>query len=108
MPQTLSCQNPGSAPEKEQNRREVGGRTISVDRHLHHLYLFMGVEKAESQEQIRGLDEDGATGILALDAETHLGEAHNEFTNKVVGRFTLKIFNISLFFIFIFSFLSWF
>ena len=33
--------------------------------HLNHLYPFMGVEKAEPQEQIRGLDEDGAAGVLA-------------------------------------------
>ena len=31
----------------------VGVRTITVNRHLSHLYLFMGVEKAEPQEQIR-------------------------------------------------------
>ena len=46
-------------------RREVGGCTITVNRHLSHLYPFMGVEKAEPQEQIRGLDEDGAAGVLA-------------------------------------------
>ena len=39
-------------------RREVGGCSISVNRHLNQLYPFMGVEKAESQEQIRGLAED--------------------------------------------------
>ena len=31
-------------------RREVGGRSISVNRHLNQLYPFMGVEKAELQE----------------------------------------------------------
>ena len=43
-------------------RREVGGPNISVNRHLNQLYPFMGVEKAEPQEQIQGLAEDGATG----------------------------------------------
>ena len=57
-------------------KREVEGHTISVDRHLHHLSLFMGVEKVEPQEQIRGLEKDRATGTLALDAGTQLGEAH--------------------------------
>ena len=33
-----------------QYRREVGGRSISINRHLSHLYPFMGVEKAEPQE----------------------------------------------------------
>ena len=47
--------------------REVEGCTISVNRHLSHLYLFMGGEKAEPQEQIRGLVEDSAAGTLAPD-----------------------------------------
>ena len=38
---------------------------LSVNFHLSHLYPFMGVEKAEPQDQIRGLDEDRAAGILA-------------------------------------------
>ena len=62
-------------------RREVGGLTISVNRHLSHLYLFLGVEKAEPQEQIRGLVEDGAAGTLAPDAGAQLGEAQDEFTD---------------------------
>ena len=46
----------------------------------------MGVEKAEPQEQIRGLDEDGAAGILAPGISTQLGEAWDEFAfhNKTV------------------------
>ena len=56
-------------------RREVGGCSISINRHLNQLYLFMGVEKAEPQEQIQGLAEDGAAGTLAPDAGTQLGEA---------------------------------
>ena len=56
-------------------RREVGRRSISVNRHLNQLYLFMGVEKAEPQEQIRGLAEDGAAGTLAPEAGTQLGAA---------------------------------
>ena len=51
-------------------RREVGGRSISVNRHLNQLYPFMGVETAEPQEQIRGLVEDGAAGTLAPEAGT--------------------------------------
>ena len=46
-------------------RREVGGCPHHVNRHLSHLYPIMGVEKAEPQEQIRGLDEHGAAGVLA-------------------------------------------
>ena len=38
-------------------QRGVGGPTILVDRHLNQLYLFIGVEKAEPQEQIQGLVE---------------------------------------------------
>ena len=48
-------------------RREVGGRTISVNRHLPIPYLFMNVEKAEPQEQIAGLDEDGAAGTTTTE-----------------------------------------
>ena len=46
-------------------RREVGGRIISVDRHLCHLYPFMGIETAQPQEPISGLETDGATGTTA-------------------------------------------
>ena len=38
--------------------REVGGRKITVDRHLNHLYPFMGVETAQPQETIPNLTED--------------------------------------------------
>ena len=62
-------------------RREVGRRSISVHRHLNQLYLFMGVEKAEPQEQIRGLAEDGAAGTLAPDVGTQLGEAQDKLAN---------------------------
>ena len=62
-------------------RREVGGRSISVNRHLNQLYPFMGVETAEPQEQIRGLAEDGAAGNLAPDTRTRLGEAQDELDN---------------------------
>ena len=46
-------------------RREVGGRIISVDRSLRHLYPFMNVETAEPQERIPGLEKDGAAGTTA-------------------------------------------
>ena len=46
-------------------RREVGGRVISVNRSLRHLYPFMNVETAEPQERIPGLDKDGAAGTTA-------------------------------------------
>ena len=62
-------------------RREVGGRSISVNRHINQLHPFMGVEKAEPQEQIRGLAEDRAAGTLAPDAGTQLGEARDELAN---------------------------
>ena len=61
-------------------RREVGGRSITVDRHLNQLYPFMGVEMAEPQEQILGLTEDGATGTLAPNAGTQLGTTQDKFT----------------------------
>ena len=46
-------------------RREVGGRTISVNRSLRHLYPFMNVKTAEPQERIPGLGKDGVAGITA-------------------------------------------
>ena len=47
-------------------RREVGGRTISVDRSLRHLYPFVNVETAAPQEKIPGLDKvDRAVGTTA-------------------------------------------
>ena len=46
-------------------RREVGGRTIPVNRSLRHLYPFMNVETAEPQERITSLDKDGAVGTTA-------------------------------------------
>ena len=61
-------------------RREVGGRSITVDRHLNQLYLFMGVKMAEPQEQILGLAEDKAAGTLAPNAGTQLGTTQDEFT----------------------------
>ena len=46
-------------------RREVGGRIISVDRSLRHLYPFMNVETANPQERVPGLNKDGAAGTTA-------------------------------------------
>ena len=48
-------------------RREIGGRKNSVNRHLRHLYPFMNDERAEPQEQIAGLDEDGAAGTTTTE-----------------------------------------
>ena len=56
-------------------------RSFTVDRHLNQLYLFIGVEKAEPQEQIGGLIEDGAAGILAQDATNQRGDTQDEFEN---------------------------
>ena len=53
-------------------RREVGGHTISVNPYLTHLYPFMGVEKTEPQEQIRGLDKDKAAAVIASSIKTIL------------------------------------
>ena len=60
---------------------EVGGRTILVDRHLNQLYPFMGVEKAEPQEQTHGLVKDRAAKTLAPDTGTQLGAAQDKFTD---------------------------
>ena len=60
-------------------RREVGGRSITVDRHLNQLYPFMGVEMAEPLEQILGLAEDGAAGTMAPSIGTQLGATQDEF-----------------------------
>ena len=48
----------------------------------------MGVEKAEPQEQIRGLDEDGAAGVLApglvdISGETNPGTQRAEVLDEV-------------------------
>ena len=63
-------------------RREVGGRSISVDRHLNQLYPFMGVEMTEPQEQIQGLAEDGAAGTVAPSTGTQLGATLDEFNDN--------------------------
>ena len=62
-------------------RREVRGRSISVNRHLNQLYPFMGVETTEPKEQIQGLAEDRVAGILAPETRTHPGAAQNEPVN---------------------------
>ena len=59
-------------------RREVGGRVISVNRHLRQLYPFMNVEKAEPQERIPDLNEDGAAGTTALRPSTQHQEVQDE------------------------------
>ena len=60
-------------------RREVGGRSITVNRHLNQLYPFMGVEMAEPQEQILGFAEDGAAGTIAPSAGTQLRTTQDKF-----------------------------
>ena len=47
-----------------------------MNRHLNHLYPFMGVEKTEPQEQISGLDEDGAAGVVAPGPVDSSGESN--------------------------------
>ena len=49
-------------------RREIRGRSISVSRHLLHLYPFMDMEKAVPQKLIPGLEEGGATGSTGTTA----------------------------------------
>ena len=62
-------------------RREVRDRKISVNRHLRHLYPFMNLEKAEPQEQIAGLDEDGAAGTTAPDPSIQPEEVQDEVSD---------------------------
>ena len=62
-------------------RREVGGRTISVNRSLRHLYPFMNVETAEPQERIANLVKDGAVGTTAPDPNVPEQEIQDEFSN---------------------------
>jgi len=59
-------------------RREIGGRSIKVDRHLNDLYPFIGIEKLKPQETINGLAEDSAAENLAPEPGTRL-ETQDEF-----------------------------
>ena len=45
-------------------RREVGGRLLTVSRHLSQLYPFSQCETTSGTEEIRGLTEDAAAGII--------------------------------------------
>ena len=63
-------------------RREVGGRTISVNRSLRHLYPFMNVETAEPQERIADLVKDGAVGTTAQDPNVPQQEIQYQFSNN--------------------------
>ena len=63
-------------------RREVGGRTIFVNRSLRHLYPFMNVETPEPQERITGLDEDGAAGTTAPRPSVPEEEIQDEIYNN--------------------------
>ena len=62
-------------------RREVGGRTISVNRSLRHLYPFMNVETAEPQERIASLVENRAVGTTAPGLNSHEVEIQDKFSN---------------------------
>ena len=64
-----------------QYRREVGGRTISVNRSLSYLYPFMNMETAEPQERIASLVEDGTVGTTAPGPNSHKVEIQDEFSN---------------------------
>ena len=59
-------------------RREVGGRIISFNRPLRQLYPFMNIETAEPQEQITGLNEDGAAGTTAPDSTVYTEEVQDK------------------------------
>ena len=58
----------------------MGGRIISVDRSLRHLYPFMNVETAEPQERIPELDKDGAAGTTAPGPRATDKEIQDEFS----------------------------
>ena len=56
----------------------------------------MGVEKAEPQEQIRGLEEDGAAGVLAsgsmdVDGAVNPGTQHAEVQDEVSTPKKIKV-----------------
>ena len=59
----------------------MGGRTISVNRSLRHLYPFMNMETAEPQERIASLVEDGAVGTTAPGPNVPKVEIQDEFSN---------------------------
>ena len=63
-------------------RREIGGREITVDRHLNQLYPFMGVEHFSGEERIHGLAEDGAAGVIAPGTGAQLGAPLDEVTDN--------------------------
>ena len=48
-----------------QKRREIGGRLMSVNRHLHNIFPFMDVETTVPEEVVTGLQPDDAVGITA-------------------------------------------
>ena len=64
-------------------RREMGGRTISVNRSLCHLYPFMNVETAEPKERITSLDKDGAVGTTAPGPNFPEEEIQDEISNAM-------------------------
>ena len=62
-------------------RREVGGRTNSINRSLRHLYPFINVETAEPQERILGLEEDRVVGTTAPGPRVPEEEIQDEISN---------------------------
>ena len=62
-------------------RREVGGRLLTVSRHLNQLYPFMECETTSGTEEIRGLTEDAAAGIITPGSTTQPGVTRNEPVN---------------------------
>ena len=64
-----------------QYRREVGGRLMSVNRHLQHLYPFMEVETTAPQEIITSLQDNGVAGTTAPGPSAAAAETQDEFSN---------------------------
>ena len=60
-------------------RREVGGRKITVDRHLNQLFPFLDVEKQHPQETIHGLAEDPIAAELVQEQSAQPHPAQDEF-----------------------------
>ena len=64
-----------------QYRREIGGRLMSVNRHLHTIYPFMDVESNVPQEIITNLQDDDAAGTVEPGPGAVAVETQDEFSN---------------------------
>ena len=64
-----------------QYRREVGGRLMSVNRHLHTLYPFMDVESTVPQEVITSIQDADAAGTTTPGPRVAAAEIQEEFLN---------------------------